>query len=64
MPLRPKYHWPSYPSPPFKVDSPSVEQFSKSMLSVFLFATAKVASATAMIIFHLILHPAVLIYDF
>ena len=30
----------------------------------FLFATAKVASATAMIFFHIILHPAVLIYDF
>ena len=32
--------------------------------SVFLFATAKVASITAMIFFHMILHPAVLIYDF
>ena len=27
-------------------------------------ATAKVASITAMIFFHIILHPAVLIYDF
>ena len=30
----------------------------------FLFPTAKVASTTAMIFFHIILHPAVLIYDF
>ena len=30
----------------------------------FLFATAKVASITAMIFFHVILHPVVLIYDF
>ena len=29
-----------------------------------LFATAKPASITAMIFFHIILHPAVLIYDF
>ena len=32
--------------------------------SGFLFATAKVACRTAMIILHLILHPAVHIYDF
>ena len=32
--------------------------------SGFLFATAKVASITVMIFFHIILHPAVLIYDF
>ena len=32
--------------------------------SGFLFTTAKVASITAMIFFHIILHPAVLIYDF
>ena len=32
--------------------------------SVFLFATAKVAYITAMIILHLILHSAVQIYDF
>ena len=32
--------------------------------SGFLFATAKVASMTAMIFFHMILQPAVLIYDF
>ena len=30
----------------------------------FHFPTAKVASTTAMIFFHIILHPAVLIYDF
>ena len=30
----------------------------------FLFPTAKVASTTAMIFFHIILHPAVPIYDF
>ena len=30
----------------------------------FLFATAKVASITAMILFHIIIHPAVFIYDF
>ena len=30
----------------------------------FLFATAKVVSITAMIFFHIIFHPAVLIYDF
>ena len=30
----------------------------------FLFATAKVESITAMIFFQIILHPAVLIYDF
>ena len=30
----------------------------------FLFATAKVASITVMIFFRIILHPAVLIYDF
>ena len=30
----------------------------------FFFATAKVASVTAMIFFHIIIHPAVLIYDF
>ena len=30
----------------------------------FLFPTAKVVSTTAMIFFHIILHPAVLIYDF
>ena len=30
----------------------------------FLFPTAKVLSTTAMIFFHMILHPAVLIYDF
>ena len=29
----------------------------------FLFPTAKVASTTAMIFFHIILYPAVLIYD-
>ena len=33
-------------------------------ISGLLFATAKVASITAMILFHIILHPAVLIYDF
>ena len=32
--------------------------------SSFLFATAKVASKTAIIFFHTILNPAVLIYDF
>ena len=32
--------------------------------SGFLFATATVASITAMIFFHIILHPAVLVYDF
>ena len=30
----------------------------------FLFPTAKVTSTTAMIFFHIILHPAVPIYDF
>ena len=30
----------------------------------FLFATAKVASITVLIFFHIILHPTVLIYDF
>ena len=30
----------------------------------FLFATEKVASIVAMILFHIILHPAVLIYGF
>ena len=30
----------------------------------FLFATAKIAPITAIIFFHIILHPAVLIYDF
>ena len=30
----------------------------------FLLATANVASITAMILFHIIIHPAVLIYDF
>ena len=34
------------------------------MFSGFLFATGKGASITAMIFFHVILHPAVLIYDF
>ena len=34
------------------------------IFSGFLFATAKVASITAMIFFHIVLHPAVLIYDF
>ena len=32
--------------------------------SGFLFTTATVASITAMIFFHIILHPAVLVYDF
>ena len=32
--------------------------------SGFLFATAKIASITGMIFFHIILHPAVLINDF
>ena len=40
------------------------ENFFQIFFSGFLFATAKVASITAMIIFHLILHPAVHIYDF
>ena len=30
----------------------------------FLLATANVASITAMILFHIIIHPAVFIYDF
>ena len=34
------------------------------IFSGFLFPTTKVASITAMIFFHIILHPAVLIYDF
>ena len=34
------------------------------IFSGFLFETLKVASITAMIFFHIILHPAVLIYDF
>ena len=37
---------------------------SLNFFSGFLFATAKFASITAMIFFHLILHPAVLIYFF
>ena len=32
--------------------------------SDFLFATAKVASTTSMIFFHIIIHPTDLIYDF
>ena len=32
--------------------------------SGFLFATAKVASITAVIFFHIALHPTVLIYEF
>ena len=34
------------------------------IFSGFLFATAKVPLVTAMIFFHIILHPEVLIYDF
>ena len=34
------------------------------LFSGFLFATAKVASITAMIFFHITLHPIVLIYEF
>ena len=34
------------------------------IFSGFLFATAKVASIATMIFFHIILHPAVVIYDF
>ena len=34
------------------------------ILSGLLFAAAKVTSITAMIFFHIILHPAILIYDF
>ena len=37
---------------------------SLNFFSGFLFATAKVAYITAMIILHLILHSAVQIYDF
>ena len=37
---------------------------SLNFFSGFLFATAKVASITAMIYFHVILHPAFHIYDF
>ena len=37
---------------------------SLNLFSGFPFATAKVASITAMIYFHLILHPTVYIYDF
>jgi len=36
----------------------------KNFFSGFLFATAKVESITAMIYYHIILHPAVHIYDF
>ena len=38
--------------------------YKHDIFSSFLFATAKVASITAMIFFHIILQPAVLIYDF
>ena len=41
-----------------------VWSFNFFFLSAFLFATAKVAYITAMIILHLILHSAVHIYDF
>ena len=34
------------------------------IFSGFVFATAKVSSITAMIFFHINLHPAFLIYDF
>ena len=37
---------------------------SLNFFSGFFFATAKVLSITALIFFHKILHPAVLIYDF
>ena len=37
---------------------------SLNFFSGFLFATAKIASITGMIFFHIILHPAVLINDF
>ena len=38
--------------------------YKPEFFSGFLFATAKFASITVMIFFHLILHPAVLIYFF
>ena len=38
--------------------------YKPEFFSGFLFATAKIASITAMIFFHIILHPAVLINDF
>ena len=37
--------------------------YKPEFFSGFLFTTAKIASIIAMIIFHIILHPAVLIYD-
>ena len=38
--------------------------YNPELLSGFLFATAKVAYITAMILIHIILHSAVDIYDF
>ena len=38
--------------------------YERTKIIAVIDATAKVASTTAMIFFHIILHPAVLIYDF